>query len=285
MKLLSRTLLLAFCSATASPSGDQSIAVNYSPPARSVPIGSTFVDWDELSFRPSPVGLYCSIFDEPTPLLEKIEVHVTMLRPGLASHNPHHHAWEEILLIKEGQLEVSINGMKQAAGPGALVFFASNDAHNVTNVGSALATYYVINFCTAAVHSVRNQPAAGWAPSGMLSSRVVDCDRLPRSSTKTGFHNTAFDSPTVTFLRLESHVTLLNPGESTTPRNRDPGDEIFVVKSGAVEATLNGSTHVSKAGSLFYVAPNDERTMRNPGKDPCSYQVIKVVSEKTLPRA
>jgi quercetin dioxygenase-like cupin family protein len=285
MTHLSRPTVLALCSALAASLGAQPVAVKYSPPARSAPIGSTFVDWDKLSFRQGPVGLFCSIFDEPTPVLEKMEVHVTMLRPGMSSHTPHHHPWEEILLIKEGQVEVSINGRKQGAGPGAIVFFASNDAHNLTNVGSTPATYYVINFCTAAVHTVRDQPAAEWAPSGMLSSRVVDCDRLPLAPTKTGFHKTAFDSPTVTFLRLESHVTILNPGESTTPGNRDPGDEIFVVKSGAVEATLNGNTHVAKAGSLFYVAPNDARTMRNPGTESCSYQVIKVVSDKTPPKA
>jgi quercetin dioxygenase-like cupin family protein len=274
-------MVLAFCFALVESLGAQPVEVKYSPPARSAPIASTFVDWDKLSFRQGPVGLFCPIFDEPTPVLEKMEVHVTMLRPGMASHTPHHHPWEEILLIKEGQVEVSINGRKEGAGPGALVFFAANDAHNLTNVGSTLATYYVINFCTAAVHTVRDQPAAEWAPAGMLSSRVVDCDRLPQAPTKTGFHNTAFDSPTVTFLRLESHVTILNPGESTAPRNRDPGDEIFVVKSGDVEATLNGNAHVAKAGSLFYVAPNDERTMRNPGTESCSYQVIKVVSDKT----
>jgi quercetin dioxygenase-like cupin family protein len=285
MKHPIQPLVLALCFALAPSLGAQPTPVKYSPPARSVPIGSTFVDWDKLSFRPGPVGLFCPIFDDPTPALEKLEVHVTMLRPGMASHAPHRHPWEEILLIKEGQVEVSINGRTQGAGPGSLVFLASNDAHNLTNTGTTLAAYYVINFCTAAVHTVRDQPAAEWAPPGMLSSRVVDCDSLPRTPTKTGFHNTAFNSPTVTFLWLESHVTVLNPGEGTTPRNRDPGDEIFVVRSGAVEATVNGNTHLAGAGSLFYVAPNDERTMRNPGGDPCSYQVIKVVSDKSPPRA
>jgi hypothetical protein len=35
------------------------------------------------------------------------------------------------------------------------------------------------------------------------------------------------------------------------------------------------------AGSFYYVAPNDERTMKNIGTEPCSYQVIKVVSDKS----
>ena len=33
------------------------------------------------------------------------------------------HSWEEMLLIKDGEIEVSVNGHKQHAGPGALVFF------------------------------------------------------------------------------------------------------------------------------------------------------------------
>jgi len=257
----------------------QSTPVAYAPPARSTPLGSTIVDWDSLRFRASPVGLYCAVFDEPTPVLEKLEVHVTTLKPGMASHSPHHHAWEEMLLVKEGQLEVSMNGRKEEAGTGALVFIASNDAHNVTNVGATPATYYVINYVTDLVHTVRDQPAAQWAPAGMLSSRVVDCDGLP--APPDGGHRVAFDSPTVTFKRLESHVTVLDAGAGTPPKRRDPADELFFVKTGVLEVTLNGITSRVAPGSFYYVAPNDERTMRNIGTSTCSYQVIKVVCDKS----
>ena len=288
MKSPSRTLLLLILGSLAVPAANaaaQPVSPAYSPPARSIPLGSTFVDWDGLAFKPSPVGLYCAIFDDPTPTLEKMEVHITRLRPGMASHSPHHHPWEEMLLIKEGQVEVSINGKKEGAGPGALIVLASNDAHNLTNVGGTLATYYVINFYTSAVHTVRDQPAADWAPSGMLSSCVVDCERLPGTPMQIGIHRSVVDSPTLTFPRFESHITTLNPGEATTPRNRVPDDELFVVKSGTVEVTLNGATRRLGAGSLFYVAPNDERTVMNVGKEPCSYQVIRIQSETTPRKA
>ena len=254
-------------------------SVPYTPPARSAPLGSTVVAWDSLRFKASPVGLACSIFDEPTPTLEKFEVHVTTLNPGLASHTPHHHPWEEIFLIKEGQVEMSINGRKERAGPGALVFIASHDVHNITNVGTGPATYYVINFYTDAVQKVRDQPAAQWAPTAMLSSRIVDCDSIP--DPPDGGHREVLDSATLTLPRFESHVSTLRPGAATTPRNRDPGDELFIVKSGTLEVTLNGIASRIGSGSLFYVAPNDERTMRNTGAVPCSYQVFKVVSDRS----
>jgi len=36
-----------------------------------------------------------------------------------------------------------------------------------------------------------------------------------------------------------------------------------------------------REGSVFYCAPNSKRTFRNIGTSPASYQVIKVVSDKT----
>lgn len=244
-------------------------------------MGTTIVAWDSLSARYTPVGLVRAVFDAPTPTLEKFEVHVTTLRPGMASHQPHHHPWEELILVKEGDLEVSINGESHHAGPGALVFFASNDVHNSTNRGDTPATYFVINFFTDAVHKAPDQPAASRAVPGMLSSQVFDCDRLPATPTRFGFHCNVVDSPTLTFRRLESHVTTLNPGEGTDPGNRDPGDELFIVKSGAIEARISNVASRVAAGSCFYVAPNDPRTFTNRGAAPATYQVIKVVSGNT----
>lgn len=261
------------------------VALPYAPPVRAKPIGSTFVDWESLSFRPSPVGLYCPILDDPTPALEKLEIHVTRLRPGMSSHSPHRHPWEEILLLKEGRLDVSINGTLQRAGPGSLIFLASNDAHNVTNVGESLATYYVVNFVTGRVRTVGDRPASEWAPPADLRSCVIDCDHLPASKTEIGYHANVLDSPTLTFMRFDSHLTTLGPGKSTAPRNRDPGDELFVVKSGTLEVTLNAVTRVLGAGSFYYVAPNDERTMKNTGSVPCTYQVFRITSEKTPKKA
>ncbi len=257
----------------------QATSAVYSPPANPIPLTSTFVDWDSLKFKSTPVGLYCAVFDQPTSTLEKIEVHVTTLFPGMSSHSPHHHPWEEVFVIKEGQLEVLINGKKQTAGPGAMAFIASHDVHHVTNTGDKPATYYVITFCTAAIHTVRDQPAAEWAPPGTLSSQVFDCGSIPPPAG--GGHKTIVDSPTLTFLEFESHISTLKPGASTTPRNRDPGDELFIIKSGVLEVTLKGISSRMSAGSFYYVAPNDERTMKNIGTQPCSYQVIKVVSERS----
>jgi len=274
-------LLASLLALSAAGLSAQPLASKYAPAAHKVTLATTFVDWDALPPRTTPVGLSRGVFDNPTPTLEKFEMHITSLRPGMASHPVHHHPWEEMLLIKEGDVEVSINGIKHRAGPGYLIFFASHDPHNLTNVGTTLATYYVINFYTDRVHTVPDKPASEQNVPGMFASAVIDCDGAKPTPTKTGSRVTLIDSPTLTFERLGSHITTLNPGQGSAPDIVDNGDELFIVKQGELGVAVNGIGCLMHAGSFFYCAPNDKRTLRNMGAGPASYQVIKIISAKS----
>jgi quercetin dioxygenase-like cupin family protein len=73
-----------------------------------------------------------------------IELHETELAPGLAPHPPHRHDHEEMILIREGTLEVTINGRSVNLGPGSVALVASNEDHGWRNVGTTRARYFVI---------------------------------------------------------------------------------------------------------------------------------------------
>jgi quercetin dioxygenase-like cupin family protein len=73
-----------------------------------------------------------------------IEMHQTELGPGEAPHPPHHHAHEEMIMIREGTLEVTISGRSAKLGPGSVAFVASNEEHGWRNVGSGRAHYFVL---------------------------------------------------------------------------------------------------------------------------------------------
>jgi quercetin dioxygenase-like cupin family protein len=261
--------------------GAEPMPNKYSPPTQPTPLSTTFVAWDSLPVRTTANGESRAVFDNPTPTLQKFEMHITTLKPGASSHPVHHHPWEEMLLVKEGTLEASLNGERHRAGPGSLIFLASHDPHNVTNVGDTPATYYVINFVTDLVRSTPDQPAAQQKVSGALATGVFDCEHLPAKPTATGSRISILDSPSITFQRVESHITTLNAGQSTQLAMIDAGDELFIVKSGKLEATVNGITTRLNEGSFFYCAPNDKRTFKALGNAPASYQVIKVMSGKS----
>jgi len=73
-----------------------------------------------------------------------IESHQTELAPGEPPHPPHHHVHEELLLIREGTLEVTISGRSVKLGPGSVAYIASNEEHGWRNVGTVRAHYFVV---------------------------------------------------------------------------------------------------------------------------------------------
>jgi len=274
-------LLSLFLAATVSASAQEVVVNHYAPPKDASVLATTFVDWDALTPSVNLNGQSRPVFDSPTAALDKFEVHISTLLPGMSSHPPHRHSWEEILLLRDGELELSINGHKQHAGPGAFIFLAANDPHNATNVGLTPATYYVINFITGLSHAESAPSAAEQALPGKLPSSIIDCNTKPSTPTPTGSRVVCVHSPTLTFLDLESHISTLNPGQRTAPDMVDPGDEFVLIKSGDVEITVNGIASRMHEGSLAYWAANDKRGIRNVGKTPASYQVIRVISAKS----
>ena len=114
--------------------------------AQSQRIGSTVFDWDKLEVKPTATGSVRSVVRAPTPTLDQLEMHITTLNPGQMSHAPHKHPEEELLIVKEGQVETLQNGVATRCGPGSIIFHASNDLHNIRNVGSTPATYHVIQW-------------------------------------------------------------------------------------------------------------------------------------------
>ncbi|HVW08708.1 MAG TPA: cupin domain-containing protein [Bryobacteraceae bacterium] len=73
-----------------------------------------------------------------------LEMHETQLGPGEISHPPHKHVNEEVIVIVEGTIDVSIEGKATRANAGSVTYFASNDLHNFKNVGTGTCRYYVL---------------------------------------------------------------------------------------------------------------------------------------------
>ena len=113
-------------------------------------LGPMVWDWDKLEAKNTDVGQLRNVVRQPTATLSELEMHVTTLNPGIASHPPHRHPNEEVVIIRTGTVEVLSGGVWKRLGPGSIVFNASNSEHALRNVGTTPATYDVINWKTPA---------------------------------------------------------------------------------------------------------------------------------------
>jgi len=79
---------------------------------------------------------------------EGVEMHNTVLLPGHEPHPPHKHEHSEWLLIREGNVDwligEGVNGTRQTAGPGDILYAASMQLHGIRNIGTVPAKYFVM---------------------------------------------------------------------------------------------------------------------------------------------
>ena len=109
-------------------------------------LSSSIYDWNAMQPESTNVGARRTVFRSATATLDELECHITTLNPGEASHAPHKHPEEEIIIVKEGTVESLVNGTLQRIGPGSVIFQASNQEHAIRNVGDTPATYHVFSW-------------------------------------------------------------------------------------------------------------------------------------------
>lgn len=109
-------------------------------------LDSTVWQWKDLAPRKTDVGERREVVRQPTRTLDELEMHITTLNPHVASHAPHTHGNEEMVIVKEGTLKAHVNGKQIVVPAGGILFFASMQSHAVQNIGDGPATYFVINW-------------------------------------------------------------------------------------------------------------------------------------------
>ena len=132
-------------SATADPEGVETATASGKLTGK---LQSAVYDWDKLAVTKTAKGERRQVLDSPTATLANVECHITTLNRGETPHDAHRHADEELIIVKDGEIEATVDGVVTRGGPGSIFFFGSNSIHGLRNVGGTEATYYVFRVVT-----------------------------------------------------------------------------------------------------------------------------------------
>jgi quercetin dioxygenase-like cupin family protein len=74
-----------------------------------------------------------------------VECHESELPPGEAPHPPHKHVHEEMIVVLQGTMEVTVEGTAtKRITSGGLAYVNSNELHGWKNVGNDRARYLIL---------------------------------------------------------------------------------------------------------------------------------------------
>ena len=104
------------------------------------------MNWNDMVFKPHDKGGVRQLFDRKTVTMNRFDIHITTLNPGLKSHDPHTHVNEEIILMIDGVGEMQLGNKKSTITNGGAAWVESLIPHNITNIANRPATYFAIQW-------------------------------------------------------------------------------------------------------------------------------------------
>ena len=113
--------------------------------------------------------------------------------------------------------------------------------------------------------------ASGQAqPKAPLPSKAYKYEDL----TVRGTGRAVLNGTTHSGFPIEMHISELAAGQAPHPPHQHVHEEVLMLRSGQLDATILGVTTRVTAGSVLYLASNDLHGWRNPGPDPAQYFVM-----------
>ncbi len=108
--------------------------------------GSLVYNYEELTVKKTAKGESRPVFDRPSSMFPRFEVHATLLNAGEESHAPHTHRAEEIMLVMKGNITMNIDSKSYKAGVGDAILVRPDVPHNLKNTGMESCWYYAIKW-------------------------------------------------------------------------------------------------------------------------------------------
>lgn len=205
------------------------------------------------------------VLEGSTTSLSNFEVHTSTIPAGKAAHPPHvHEDVEELIIVKEGQIKITIKGQSKIVGPGSVGFAMPGDEHGFENAGSTPATYYVLKYKSRLPMDRERAEKNG-------GSFILNWNDLPMAKTEKGGRREFFNRPTSQLVKFEMHTTALNSGLDSHAQHTHKEEEIILLIRGNVTMHIGNDFHKAAAGDVVFLPSLIPHALKNTGNEQCEY--------------
>ena len=221
--------------------------------------------WNKLEPVKEDTRIRRQVLEGKTFALGYFEIHTSTLEAGKAPHPPHvHDDQEELMIVKEGQVKITIAGKSKLLGPGSIAFAMPGDEHGIENAGNTQATYFILKYKGKLPMNLGRAKQAG-------GSFMLDWNELKTSNTGKGYRRDFFNRATSQMNQFEMHTTALNADSVSHAPHTHVQEEIVLILRGTVEMYIEGKLYKGSAGDLYFLSSNVPHALKNIGKEQCEY--------------
>ena len=221
--------------------------------------------WQDLQVENSATRERRPILKGSTTDLEYLEIHATTVAPKQSLHAGHSHDdSEELIIVKEGMLKVTINDKSQVLRPGSIAIAMPRDQHGLENAGDTPVTYYVFRYRSKSPVNIERTKNSG-------GSFMVNWDDVAFQKSEIGGRRQHFDRATSMFERFEMHVSTLHAGLTNHQTHTHRAEEFVLIIKGEVEMQIGETFQKASAGDLIFLASEIPHSLRNIGREQTEY--------------
>ncbi|QKG52123.1 cupin domain-containing protein [Hymenobacter sp. BRD67] len=206
--------------------------------------------------------------------LKELEITTVLLPAGQASR-PRPATAEELLVVQQGQLAVTLHDSTKTLSPGGLLLAMAGEQPALRNTSAAPVRYWCLKFSSVdGVDAARGQAGGG--------SFLRDWPALPLTKTEKGETRPVFNRPTSMFPRFDVHATVLNPGRASHLPHTHRAEELILMTQGNGQMLIDKTSYPAAAGDVIVMRANVPHAFTNTSQAPVGYFAIQWHSKAEL---
>ncbi|MFY0653428.1 MAG: cupin domain-containing protein [Cyclobacteriaceae bacterium] len=232
------------------------------------PVISTAHEWNSLQVEKTNFGKKRTIYEGKSIAFENTSATALTLSKGKSAPSVKVPIGnEELIIIKEGNLELASKDRNETLSTGSIVLVFEGNEYEIRNTGDDEVTYYVLRW----TGNRKNNSAY----KGSSLTVVKNWEDIKFEETKKGGIRNIIREPTPFLSEFEMHTTTLNEGMKSHDPHTHIEAEIILVRYGNVEEMIDGKPFEVEPGSLIFLDSMIPHGIRNIGKGACEYYAFK----------